>query len=126
MKPNAPPPSATRLCVIFLGYLIAIAGALSFLSVPLYVTFLTFIAGLGVTALGAGRDYSAQVFTWRTWLVWIAGCAVLMGVLWLIGQDRIRHWTPHPAGYQIVWLVCLTVFRHLRQILPHGPSSAHE
>jgi len=126
MKPNAPPPSATRLCVIIIGYLIAIAGALSFLSVPVHVTFLTFLAGLCVAALGAGRDYAGRAFTRSTWLVWIAGCAVLMGVLWLIGQERIRLWTPHPAGYQLVWLVCLTFFRHLRQILYPDASSAHE
>jgi hypothetical protein len=125
MKSNAHIPSASRVCVIIVGYLIAIVGALSVFSVPLSVSFLTLVAGCGVTALASRRDYSAPSFTWRTGLFWVAGSAVILGVLWLIGEDRVRHWTPHPAGYQVVWLICLALFRHLRQIVHHDSSSPH-
>ena len=123
MQPGAPLPSTPRLCVIILGYLVIIAGALSTFSVPLLVTFLIIAAGGLVIDLASRRDYPAPRNTWRSMLVWIAGCTVIMGVLWLFGQDRVRQWTPHPAGYQIVWFFCLALFRHLRQILYPDASS---
>ena len=123
MNPNAPIPSTPRLCVIILGYLITIAGAFSMFSVPLLATLLIIAAGGLMIDLVSRRDYPAPRHTWRSMLVWIAGSAVIMGVLWLIGEDRVRHWTPHPAGYQIVWFFCLNLFRHLRQIY-HPVSSS--
>jgi len=125
MKSNAQIPSASRVSVIIVGYLIALVGALSVFSVPLSVSLLTLVAGWGMTALASRRDYAAPRFTWRTGLVWVAGSAVILGVLWLIGEDRVRHWTPHPAGYQVVWLICLALFRHLRQIFHHDSLSPH-
>ena len=126
MKSNAHLPSTLRLCVIIAGYLIAIAGALSMLSDPWYIAPLGMVMGLGVSAMGAGREYAAPRHTRRSVLVWIAGCAVILGVLWLIGEDRVRHWTPHPAGYQLAWFFGLEMCRHLRQILRHGLAPAHE
>jgi hypothetical protein len=125
MKSNTPIPGAARVSVIIVGYLIAIAGALSVFSVPLSVSLLTLVAGCGVTALASRRDYSMPRFSWRTGIVWVAGSAVILGVLWLIGEDRVRHWAPHPAGYHLVWLICLALFRHLRRIFHHGSSSPH-
>ena len=126
MKSNAHLPNALQVCVIVVGYLIAIFGALSVFRFPLAVSLLTLVAGLGVVTLASRRGYSPPRFTWRTGLVWVAGSAVILGVLWLIGEDRVRHWTPHPAGYQVVWLICLVLFRHLRQIFHHGASSSRD
>ncbi|MCI0351589.1 MAG: hypothetical protein L0Z53_19375, partial [Acidobacteriales bacterium] len=98
---------------------------LSVFRIPLSVSLLTLVAGLGVVALASRRGYSAPRFTWRTALVWVAGAVVILGVLSLIGKDRVRHWTPHPVGYQIVWLVCVSMFRHLRQIFRDDLSSPY-
>jgi len=119
MNSNAQNPSALRISVIIVGYLIAIVGALTMFSVPLSLTLLISVAGCGVTALASRRDYSGPRFTWRTVLVYVAGCAVILGVLRLIGEDRVRQWTPHPAGYQVVWIFCLTMFQHLRYLFHH-------
>jgi len=123
MPPYAPIPSTPRLCVIILGYLISMASALSMGSVPLLATFLITVAGGIVVDLASRRDYPIPRHTWRSMLVLIAGCVVIIGVLLLIGEDRVRHWTPHPVGYQLAWLFCLNLIRHLRQIYhPVSPS----
>jgi len=125
MKSNAQIPSASRVSIIIVGYLIAIVGALSVFSAPLSVSLLTLVAGCGVTALASRRGYSAPPFTWRAGFVWVAGSAVILGVLWLIGEDRVLHWKPHPAGYQVVWLISFALIRHLRHIFHHDSSSPH-
>ena len=125
MTSNAHIPSASRVCVIVVGYLIALFGALSVFRLPQAVSLLMLVAGLGVVALASRRGYSPPRITWRTGLVWVAGSAVILGVLWLIGEDRVRQWTPHPAGYQVVWLICLSLLRHLRHIFHHDFSAPH-
>ena len=117
-------PSASHVFVIVIGYLLAIFGALSMFRVSLSVSLLILVAGLSVVVLASRRGYSVPRFTWRTWLVWVAGSAVILGVLWLIGEDRVRQWTPHPAGYQGVWLISFCLFRHLLQIFHHDSSSS--
>jgi hypothetical protein len=122
MKANAHN-SRAAVSVIILGYLISIAGALSVFSVPVTVSLVTLLSGGGITALASRRDHSAPRFTLSMWIAWLVGSAVILGALWLIGEDTVRHWTPHPAGYQIVWLIVLTLFRHLHHIFRREVST---
>lgn len=115
-------PRVSRLTLLTAGYLTALAGALSFFSIPLSLTFSTLIAGCGVTALASRREYAPPRFTWRSMLVWIMGSAVILGGLWLAGEERVRYWKPHPAGYQVAWLISLSLFRHLLHILRPEPA----
>ena len=104
-------PSPLRTCILVIGYLVAISAALSVFSVPLYVSFLLLVAGAVIGTLAYG---AAPAMTWRSWLVLILGCAVILGVLNLFGQERVHHWRPHPAGYIVAWFVCFHAFRHVR------------
>jgi hypothetical protein len=113
-------PHPLRIGVIASGYLVAFFGALSTWSIPLLASLLALVGGLTVASLLARGNCAAPRMGWRTFAVWIAGSAVILGILFLIGEEKVRHWTPHPAGYQIAWFVCLSAFRHLRQILIVG------
>lgn len=119
MKSNLTLPNAVHVGVMVVGYLIALFGALSLFRLPLGVCLLTLVAGGSVLALASRGGYSPPGLTWRTGLVWVAGSVLILGVLWLIGEDRVRNWTPHPAGYQTAWFVALSLCRHLRQIVRH-------
>jgi hypothetical protein len=125
MRSNPKIPSALRISIIVLGYLISIAGALSIFSglLPFFAPLLFLTAGGAVVALGSGPDFAAPRLNWCTGLVCFAGSAVILGVLNLIGADKVRHWTPHPAGYQIVWWICVCLFQHLPWIFRHDPPS---
>src|SRR5436309_1221793 len=95
--------SPLRICIMAVGWLVAIFGALSLFSVPLYFTLLLAVGG---TLIGTLVYRDAPAMTWRSWLVLIVGCVLIIGVLNTFGQDRIRHWTPHPAGYLPAWFGC--------------------
>ena len=119
-------PRSLHIAIIAAGYLIALFGAVSIFSVSLTISLLTTVAGCILLALASRHGYASPRLTWRTWLVWVVGTAMILGVLGLIGEDRVRHWTPHPAGYQLAWLICLCAFRHFRQICRHesAPTNA--
>ena len=107
-------PSPVRTCILVIGYLVAISAALSLFSVPLYVSFLLLVTG---AVIGTLAYRATPAMTWRSWLVLILGCVVILGVLNLFGQERVRYWKPHPAGYIVAWFVCFQAFRHVRFLL---------
>jgi hypothetical protein len=113
-------PSEARIFSLVLGYLIAFGAAMSLLSVPLYDTFLLFAAGAVV--IWFAHCATPPVTTWRSWSVLIGGCVLLIGVLSLFGQERIRHWTPHPAGYIPAWFILFSAIRHFWYLLVHNEA----
>ncbi len=114
-------PSGLRISILVVGYLVALFGALSIFSVQLYISFLLLIAG-GVVATLALRPTPAM--TPRSWLVLLAGCVVILVVLYLFGEERVRQWRPHPAGYTPTWFVCFNAFRQIRRVVSHEESPA--
>ena len=110
-------PSHVRICALIVGYLVALFGALSMSSVPVYISVVLVAAG-GLAAALASRP-TPTMTNWRSWLVVVAGWAVILGVLLLFGEERVRHWKPHPGGYIVGWFVCFQAFRHLRHALSH-------
>jgi hypothetical protein len=107
-------PSVWRVSILVVGWTVAIAGALSIFSVPLYLSFVLLVGG---TTLGALAYRNPPPMTWRSWAMLIAGCVIIICVLNLFGQERIRHWTPHPAGYIPAWFVCFHAFQQMRHLL---------
>ena len=111
-----------RVAIITIGYLITLAGVLSIFSIPISISLAMVMVGFAGTGLAARGVYAVPPVTWRVGLVWMAGSIVILGVLWLIGEDRVRHWVPHPAGYGVAWFICLCAFRHFRQIMHSEPA----
>jgi hypothetical protein len=119
-------PSGLRIFVITVGWLLSLFGAFSVFSISLTATFLTLAAGGVVITLASRRVCPVPPPSGRDYLVWQGGgTAVIIGVLWLIGEDRVRHWTPHPAGYLPAWYFCLSAFRHLQSIARHESAPAN-
>ncbi len=118
MNPTHDKPGGTlspwRICALAGGWLVAIFGALSLVSVPLYLAFLLLIAG---TVIGSLAYRGGPPMTWGAWVVVIGGCALIVGALSLFGQETVRHWTPHPAGYIPAWVGCFHAFRQVRYLL---------
>ena len=119
MSSVSPVASRSRLSVILAGYGVAIAGTLTLFSLPLWVSLLILVAGAGVTALGCRGIGSGPLFTSRTLLAWLAGSLLLLAVLSLIGEDRVRRWTPHPASFQPALWVVISMVRHLLHLRRH-------
>lgn len=102
--------SAPRVAVWAVGCAVAVAGALSTFNVPMYLSLLLLLAGSVILALAAP---GTPAMNWRAWLVFVSGSVLIIGVLNLFGEERIRHWIPHPAGYIPAWFVCFVGFRQL-------------
>jgi len=109
-------PSPLRIAFWAIGWVVSIAGALSLFSVPLYLTFLSLVLGTVTCAL-AYR--STPAMTWRSWFVLVIGSILIMVILSLFGEERIRRWIPHPAGYIPAWFGSFHAFRQLRHLLHH-------
>jgi len=114
--------SKLRISFIIIGYLIALFGVLTTFRIPLAISLLTMTAGFVVVTLASRGVCTAPRVTWRVGLVWVVGSAMIFALLLLIGEDKVQHWTPHPAGYQVAWFICLVAFRHLRQLLAASQS----
>jgi len=113
------PPSPVRIALAVLGWILMLGAALSLLIVPFSVTFLLFAAGT-VIVFVAFRP--SPPMTWRSWIAFFAGPVVIIAVLSLFGDDRIRQWRPHPAGYIPAWFICLNAFRHFRHMFSRPPA----
>jgi hypothetical protein len=109
--------SRLRLGALIFGYLIALFGVLSIVTIPFAVSLLAMIAGPAAVTLASRGVFGPPRVTWQAGLAWAAGSVVIFGLLWLIGEDRVRHWRPFPAFYPVAWWLCLCAFRHLRQVL---------
>src|ERR1700720_2494841 len=77
-----------RLSAVLVSYLVALGGALSLFSVPFYVTLLVMVGGLITPSVGSRAlpKPAPPKMTWRDWTIYIAGCAVIIGVLSLFGD----------------------------------------
>jgi len=117
-------PSRLRMYAFLIGYLVALFGALSTFSVPLYVSFPSLLAGSGLVTLTfiTAPTLTGPIMTWRSWLVMILGWLVIFGILCLLGDARVRLWRPHPAGYLPAWLICFYAVRHIHFWLIHPES----
>jgi hypothetical protein len=100
-----------------MGYIISLVGVLSIFRMGMILWMFIYLAGMAVVVLASLNTYPLPKLTWRMQLVWIAGVIVIIGCLSYIGDDRIRNWTPHPAGYQLAWLICLVAYQHMRAII---------
>ena len=109
--------SGLRIGGIAVGYFLALVGNLSVFRISLVASFLTLVIGFAIVALASREAYAPPRLTWRVGLVWLIGWVMILGILNLIGEDKIRHWTPHPAGYQTAWFICLFAFLHFRQLI---------
>lgn len=107
-------PTAFRIALWAVGWVVALAGALSTFSVPLYLTVLVLLFGALTSALAYPRT---PPMNWRSNVVLGLGGVLIIGVLELFGEERVRHWVPHPAGYIVAWFGCFYGFRQLRQLL---------
>jgi len=99
-------------------------GALSILRTPLYVPLLFILIGGALAALASFRTPSMTPppMTKLSWIVLLAGFGIVIGVLGVIGEDTVRHWTPHPAGYGVAWFACFQAVRHFRHIITTSVS----
>lgn len=111
------------LCIggVIAGYLVALFGALSVLSVRLYISFLILLAGSFLLMLASRSVRTLPKWTWQAWFVLIAGYVVIFAVLWLFGDERVRQWRPHPVGWILGWWILFHGFHYIRHILSgHG------
>jgi len=104
--------SRRRICFLILGYLVTLAGCCFFFSLLMVYLLAAGCAIMVVASIGVPQPR----VTWRSTVTATLGCAIIIGVLSLFGQDRVRTWRPHPAGYIPAWLLCLYAFRQLREI----------
>jgi hypothetical protein len=105
-----------RIAAVAIAYIIMMAGVLSVFSIPFYATLLLMAVGTVIALLS---DRTKIPMTRSSWIVLIAGCAVIYCVLALFGNDRIHHWTPFPAGYIPAWFAVFHGFRHIRYLISH-------
>ena len=107
-----------RLCLLATGYALMLLGALSIFSAPLYISFLFLLVGAALSVFASFRTPSMTPppMTKLSWVVLLAGSGILLALLNVIGENTVRHWTPHPAGYGPAWFACFQAFRHFRHI----------
>jgi hypothetical protein len=108
-----------RLCLLATGYALMLLGALSIFSAPLYISFLFLLVGAALSVFASFRTPSMTPppMTKLSWVVLLAGSGILLALLNVIGENTVRHWTPHPAGYGPAWFACFQAFRHFRHII---------
>jgi hypothetical protein len=106
--------SRSRITAVALGYIVMLAGALSLFTLSFYSTFGLLAIGTAITLLS---DRTSIPMTRTSWTLLLAGFVVIFCVLSLFGQERIRHWTPFPAGYIPAWMAIFHGFRHIRHLL---------
>ena len=114
MKPNTA--SWPHIVALTTGYFVAIVGVLSFFSIPIYVSLVLMAVGTVISLLA---DRTNIPMTRVSWIVLLAGCIMILCVLALFGEDRVRHWTPFPAGYIPAWFGCFHGFRHIQNLILH-------
>jgi len=108
---NSGRPSPARIFFLGVGYVLALIGVLCVFTIPLYASLLVLVSG---AVIGSLAYRPTPVMTWQSWTVLIGGYALILGVLCLFGDEKVRHWTPHPAGYIPGWMACFYAFRHIR------------
>jgi hypothetical protein len=107
-------PSRLRIVTLTVGYILMCVGVLSILTVPIYVSLIMFAVGIVIGSLSS----RAKVPTTRSsWIVSLAGCAVIFVVLACFGQETFRHWRLFPATYIPAWFTCFYGFRHVRHLI---------
>ncbi len=116
MKQNDP--SWPRVLALAIGYVVGLIGVLSTFSIPVYGSLLLIGASGLIVFLS---DRTKIPMTRRSWIVLLAGWALIFCVLALFGDDRIRHWTPFPAGYIPAWVCLFHGFRHVRYLISRIP-----
>lgn len=118
-------PSPLRAWGMTIGYSLCLFGALSTLSIPLYISFLAILFGGTLVILASPKKaYAVPPMTFRSWIFVIAGMAVIFAVLAFFGDDQVRRWRPHPAGYIPAWWICFHVCRQFRYMLSsHVPET---
>jgi hypothetical protein len=125
------PFSNWRLYLLVVSYVVMLVGVLSSMRAPMHVTVSLVLGGACLMMAAEFRTPSLghPAMRARDWMTVLAGMAVIIVVLNWIGEETVRHWTPHPAGYFGAWLFGYHVFRHFRQIvrrcnLPITPAMA--
>lgn len=106
--------SWSRIVALAVGYIIAMVGVLSFFTIPFYASLALMAVG---TIIGLLSDRTKMPMTRSSWVVLLSGCMLIFCVLAFFGEDRIRRWTPFPAGYIPAWFGCFQGFRHIRHLV---------
>ena len=124
------PMSKARIALIALGYALALTGALSlFRWLPFVVAVGIEVVGLLVVTLSSYSDPRlVPLFRWRHVVIWLVGALVILSGLLSYGEENVHVWTPHPGGYQQLWMLLLAVFIHFRRIAhcwKHGHPHHH-
>ncbi|HEY8960687.1 MAG TPA: hypothetical protein VIM57_00675 [Luteolibacter sp.] len=116
--PDHRPMSKARIAFIALGYALALTGALSlFRWLPFPVAIGIEVGGLILVTLSGFTDPRlVPLFRWRHVLIWLAGALAILSGLLSSGEENVHAWTPHPGGYQQLWLLLLAAFIHFRRI----------
>jgi hypothetical protein len=116
MEPNAPVsryPFSLGMGLILLGGIMGIGAALTTFSIPILATILLITTAIVPALIFKKLGFPSQCsFKRRMGLIWIAGCILIILVLSYFGNERIRQWRPHPAGYQIAWgFLLMTIYQ---------------
>jgi hypothetical protein len=106
--------SWSRVAAVALGYIVSLVAVLSLFTISFYATFGLLAIGTVITLLS---DRTNIPMTRTSWIVLLAGFVLIYCVLFSFGDARVRHWTPHPAGYIPAWMAIFHGFRHIRHLL---------
>ncbi len=103
-----------RILTSALGYVLTCVGVLSIFTIPFYVSLILLASGAAMTVLSSPPKLP---MTRYSLIVWIAGCAAIIGILACFGQETIRQWRPFPGTYIPAWFVAFYGFRNVRHLL---------
>ena len=103
-----------RVVALATGYVVAVVGVLSIFTIPFYASLVLMAVGTVIALLSDRANIS---MTRSSWIVLLAGCILILCVLALFGENRVRHWTPFPAGYIPAWFGCFNGFRQVRHLI---------
>jgi hypothetical protein len=129
--PSGKPPffaiASWRIALIGLGFLVMMWGSLGTFPPSRMRLFSGLLLGLLMVllaSLSVATRYHRPSLRARLWFLALAvgGQFVILGTLDWIGEDRIRHWYPHPAGYGSAWFIFVCALYHLSGYHRQSPS----
>ncbi len=114
MKHNAI--SWSGIVALAISYIMVVIGVLSIFSISFYGSVALIAAG---TVMGLLIDRTKIPMTRSSWIISLAGCAMMFCILALVGEDGLRQWRPLPGLYIPAWIVLFHGSRHVRYLVLH-------